>query len=236
MTNKIIEFIPSSEEVGLVVPAPKPAKNYIPDWYKTIPVANQLKNPSLDESGALDNATLKMCMPFSDSLTSGYIQETPYDIVIKRQEDGSPYYWYVTQPQIISCRTKVSTYISEEYYQAEFTWLAPWIIKTPPGWSCIITHPFNRQDLPFTTMTGIIDTDKFHHSPFGATPFNIKASFTGVIPAGTPMYQIIPFERSKWESQIKPFNEEVHRKKFHILKRKLSGVYMDNMWTKKHYK
>jgi hypothetical protein len=32
-----IEFIPVSKEAELVVPPPKPAKLYVPQWYKDIP-------------------------------------------------------------------------------------------------------------------------------------------------------------------------------------------------------
>ncbi len=38
-----IEFIPVSKEAELVVPPPKPAKLYVPKWYKDIP-APDLEN------------------------------------------------------------------------------------------------------------------------------------------------------------------------------------------------
>ena len=36
-----------------------------------------------------------------------------------------------------------------------------WTIETPPGYSMLITHPFNRPDLPFTTLTGLVDCDRY---------------------------------------------------------------------------
>jgi len=235
MKKNIIQFIPSSEETSIVVPHPKPAKNYMPDWYKEI--ANPLHNGSvgIDENGALENTNLKMCMPFLDTLTSGYIQETWCDIYFS-QENNNLLYRYTTQPEILSIREKSDLNVGQEYYNSELIWKTPWITKTPPGWSSLIVHPLNRFDLPFFTVSGIIDTDKFNHSSFGALPFYVKSSFQGIIPAGTPMFQIIPFERSKWVSEIKEFNNEVNRKKFHDVKRKFFGFYKHEMWVKKTYK
>jgi len=39
----------------------------------------------------------------------------------------------------------------------------------PAGYSLLITHPFNRHDLPFVTLTGLVDADsllrQFHQLP-----------------------------------------------------------------------
>ena len=37
-----------------------------------------------------------------------------------------------------------------------------WTIELPPGWSLLATHPLNRDDLPFRTLTGLVDADRFH--------------------------------------------------------------------------
>jgi hypothetical protein len=56
----------------------------------------------------------------------------------------------------------------------------------------------NRFDLPFTTTSGIMDSDSYSTS--GNLPFFIKKGFTGVIPAGTPIAQLIPIKRTSWTS------------------------------------
>jgi hypothetical protein len=47
-----------------------PAKNHVPEWYKKIP---KWKNNEMFEVGKGWNITVKQCMPFMDSLTSGYM-------------------------------------------------------------------------------------------------------------------------------------------------------------------
>jgi hypothetical protein len=51
--------------------------------------------------------------------------------------------------------------------------------------------------LPFTTLSGIHDTDGGLHE--GKIPFYIKSDFEGIIPAGTPIMQLIPIKRDSWK-------------------------------------
>ena len=47
-------------------------------------------------------------------------------------------------------------------------WVNPYVIKTPPGYSVLITQPFHRESV-FTILPGIVDTDKYKsqvHFPF----------------------------------------------------------------------
>ena len=81
-------------------------------------------------------------------------------------------------------------------------WLPQWGWKTPRGYSTLVTHPFNRFDLPFTTTTAIIDSDKYWGA--GNIPFFLKDGFEGIIPKGTPYVQIIPIKRKKWLSVLNP--------------------------------
>ena len=40
-----------------------------------------------------------------------------------------------------------------------------WTIEAPAGYSLLFTHPANRFDLPFTTLTGLVDCDRYHDIP-----------------------------------------------------------------------
>lgn len=226
---KEIEFIPSSEECQFKVKTPSPAKNYIPDWYKDIKAVTE-SNITADLE-----QNIKMCMPFLDSMTTGYIQETWCDILIDIK-NGELVYRYSDSPEIISIRDKVSIPIDNTYYPYEFIWKGAWMPKLPKGYSALITHPFNNVNLPFTTLSGIIDSDIFHHTRFGNFPFYIKNNFTGIIPAGTPMYQIIPIKRDKWISKSKNYDHPSAESKEHLMRHKFLGVYKNIFWQKKLYK
>ena len=230
-----IEFIPSSPETQISVPEPEKSSAFIPDWYKKAEPAN-IKNPIFKNDGSLHNTSLKMCMPFLDSLTSGYIQKTWCDIYIKNnKKDETVEFIYSHEPKIIGTRERkaIETY-EFEYYPIEFFWHIEWINKLPRGYSALITHPLNRNDLPFTTLSAIIDSDKYHHAPSGNLPFYIKNGFEGLIPAGTPMYQIIPIKRDPWKKEILPFTIE-NKKRFSEQKKYFWGFYKNFLWQKKEY-
>lgn len=228
-----IEFIPSSKYTEIAVPMPKPAKMYVPDWYKNIKPDKKI---TVMQNGITDNAEIKRCMPFLDSLTSGYIQETWTDIAISR--DGmDTNYTYAMNPSILKHRPKVSLKTCSAYNQIEMTWQVHWAPKLPKGWSVLITHPANRLDLPFVTLTGIVDADSFSSvDPNGANlPFFLYENFEGIIPAGTPMYQIIPFKREDWTSSAGIYNEDESMKKNSELRKYFFHGYKKLFWNKKNY-
>lgn len=230
--NQTIEFIPSSEEVSTFVESPKPSKLSVPEWYKS---GESFDKDNIKFVGTDVYKPLKSCIPFLDSLTSGYIQSTWSDIIIGDNGDTVNYKW-VLPPQPLEHRsTPVSLPIGIDYYNVELHWKMPWIIKVPKGYSILITHPFNRLDLPFTTLTGIIDADEFHHVRFGNLPFYIKRNFRGIIPAGTPMFQIIPIKRNSFKSKVLPYDKETILKKEYSFGKKLFGEYKNRFWIKKKY-
>ena len=65
--NKI-EFIAVSKEMADVWPHPRPASHFIPEEYKKL---ERLKGENMHAP------TLKMCIPFLDAMTAGYI--IPFD-------------------------------------------------------------------------------------------------------------------------------------------------------------
>ena len=79
-------------------------------------------------------------------------------------------------------------------------WVNPWAIETPKGYSVLVTQPMHRES-PFTILQGIVDTDTYN-APINF-PFVLNNwEFEGLIPAGTPMAQIIPFKRDFWKMEF----------------------------------
>lgn len=235
MANKIT-FIPTNDQAELLIPAPKPAKQYIPEWYKHTPGINS-KNVKVDFDG-FPNPNVKNCIPFLDSLVSGYIQESWTDMYIDLKGNDIVYNFAGKgAPQMMSHRggEHLSLPVTEYYYEFEFIWKQYWIPKLPDGYSYLFTHPFNRLDLPFTTATAIVDGDKLHYSNVGNVPVYIKKNFTGVIPVGTPLYQIIPFKRDAWKMDTEKYDEKKVKKGIHDLRKYFVGSYKKNFWQKKEY-
>lgn len=225
-----IEFYPSSREVELSVPMPKPALKYLPKWYKDVPKitnSNIYKNFS-NVNEDISPSAIKACVPFLDALQFGYIQETWQDVAFTfNRETGEVNFRYLIEEiPIVDVRDKVNVKIDESaFYPLEFAWKVPWIPKVPSGWSVFITSPINNYELPFTNVSGIIDADDFYHIPMGNLPFYLKYGFSGIIPAGTPMFQIIPVKRENWKSYAKKWNADEQFKRVAWHKRKMHESY-----------
>ena len=124
------------------------------------------------------------------------------------------------------------------HYDDHFHWYPNWAPSLPKGYSALYVSPINRFDLPFTTVAGIIDNDKMD-TP-GLMPFFLKKGFTGIIPAGTPYVQIIPFKRDDWESEYKFYTpQEIydrHNAQADLLRVPEGGSYKKHIWSRKRYK
>ena len=172
-----------------------PTKNIIPEWYKNIVPVNTSNINSLPIQ-----LNIKSCIPFLDTLTSGYIMQLPMDLAVKIDDQGFPIItWSDNDTSIVNIRDGKEAPglpTPQGYSPTHFVWTTRCVIELPDGYSCLITHPLNRYDLPFITLSGIIDADAILHQ--GNIPFYIKSGFEGIIKAGTPMFQIILFKRENW--------------------------------------
>lgn len=232
---KEIKFNPSDEDADLAIEAPCPAQKIVPEWYKKSPNFDS-KKIEVDENFETKNLVLKQCMPFFDSLCSGYVQKTWCDLYVSFQNNELKITPSNNFIKIIDFREKSYLEIDESYYPTEFTWMSPWFPETPPGYSTLFVSPLNRMDLPFTTCSAIIDTDQFKGSSWGRVPFYLKKNFQGKIPKGTPMYQMIPFKREDWNSEICQYSSSKSRKITFDIKSYFYGYYKKNMWKRKSFK
>jgi len=114
-----------------------------------------------------------------------------------------------------------------------YAWNIKWGVQTPSGYSSIFIHPLNRYDLPFTTTSGIMDTDTY--SMGGEIPFFLKQDFEGIIPEGTPIVQIIPIKRDSWQSIRSKYDDRFVKNSLYQIGKTLYGGYKKLFWQKKHY-
>lgn len=215
-----ITFIPGTQEINDKVPCPEPAKNFIPNWYKDIKPDKDLAN-------------VKKCIPFLDSISNGYIQKTWSDINITNEENILRFVCDSDVP-LFSYREISHMPMDDSFHKLEFIWQRPWSTILPNGYSGLVVHPLNRNDLPFITLSGIVDFDKSIHAKIGNIPFYIKKDFTGTIPSGTPMFQIIPIKREEWVSDSEEYSDVFWKTK---IKERLGVVdfYKKKVWQKKSF-
>lgn len=223
---KEVIFRAKSEQIYHCVERPKPASEYVPKWYKDIPRF---------EDSTKTRTTIKGCMPFLDSLTTGYIQETWCDLYIE-SSDNSMSWSFPEEITLVSQREGKNRYPEiDGFLNVELNWQQPWIPQLPKGYSMIYTHPFNRQDLPFLSLSAIIDNDNFYMENQANYPFFVRKGFTGIIPKGTPMYQMIPIKRDQWRSKFFNFDKELFYK-FRGVRQFFNSGYRNMYWQKKEYR
>lgn len=215
-----ISFVPGSKDIEDYVSCPEPAKFFIPEWYKKIPGGKNIFN-------------VKKCIPFLDSFSSGYIQKTWTDIVVENKNDNISVLCEHKVP-IIKFRGQTDLSVSQDFHKKEFLWQRPWSVVLPENMSALVTHPLNRIDLPFVTLSGIVDFDKSIHAEIGGIPFFIKSGFSGTIPKGTPMFQIIPFQRYDWVSIKEEYSNDFWSKKIEE-RRDIQDFYKKQIWQKKRF-
>ena len=231
-SKKSFSFEPVSTEAAEIVNIPIPATAFLPEWYKEM---EKIDQPRRMENGHLQ-LTVKSCMPYFDAITAGYMLTTWSEIRFEDMGDGTVNYEMGSAPQVFAMRNKHSAPIPSEYHEVEFAWQIHWQIHTPLGNSTLFMHPLNREDLPFHTSSGIMDTDQNMFIGVGSLPFYVKKGFTGVIPIGTPFAQLVPFQRDLWESEVMQLDEKSHDVRKHRLHKYLGGGYRKEIRQHKSWK
>ena len=229
MKSKEIEFIAVNKLSLEVFDKPVKTASMLPEWYKK-------QNKFIGNKFSVGNngnpaETVKACMPVFDMLSAGYTITLPADVYF--DGDGQVK-WSTDLLSAIESHDKVQFdqfEVPDGYNKnTAFKFIQPWIIKTPPGYSTMFIHPTYRPDLPFYTLPAIVDTDK--HPIMVNFPFLIKEGFTGLIPYGTPIVQLIPFKRENWKSKFS-FSTVSQNDLFQYAKKKITNRYKTFYRTKK---
>lgn len=228
MKRKKIQYASPDETFKAI----SPSKNFIPQWYKDIKGYNANTTSFIDGKPVKN---VKSCMPFLDSLTSGYMITLSADMHVSDNDFGTKDLFWGGPDALVRIRNSSLSPVPVPHgcLGEHYTWINKSIIKVPKGYSILVTHPFNRHDLPFVTLTGIVDADDLFG--IGLVPFFIKKDFTGLIEQGTPIMQVLPFKRENWETKE---NKDLIKDEIILTNstsKKFFGYYKNNNWKKKEY-
>jgi hypothetical protein len=251
MFEKVIEFSAHEDYFALKEDYPIPAKLNIPEWYKN------LKHDAL-------NKTVKGCMPFLDTLMSGYLMKMPQDFNVRhnvdnKNEKGEEFqdsfqtFGLHDVSQLLNAKhinlnsgldihalkqVEGSSFIEKNKNLPFYKILNPWKIKTPKGYSCLFVPPLNNSDDRFSIIPGIVDTDTFPNE------INFPIIINGdkypvletTIEKGTPYVQIIPFKRDSWKMTFKSRKQKEIQNSRIFYGLKILNIYKDKYWSKKSWK
>ena len=101
----------------------------------------------------------------------------------------------------------------------------PWVISTPKGWSVQFKNPSNSFENNLLFFDGVVDTDSYYSN------VNFPFVWTGeeegdfLIPKGTPLIQVIPFERKTLSLKVTDLDEGRFKKTNDLLNSKFVDKY-----------
>lgn len=234
---KLIRFF-AQKAVAEIGNEPAPIKRFVPEWYRQAESYWRVED-GMGHGHQMEGEGLKKCMPYMDTLMTGYAILTPYDIFVKSKEDGTFDISWNSPDSIQSFVAERPKELGSTmprpagHHPNHLVWSGVWGFKTPRGYSALLTHPLNRFDLPFTTTSGIIDSDEWY-AP-GNIPFFLKQGFSGVIPAGTPFVQVIPIKRNSWKMVKNDTGLHYADEYQGHLARQPETSYKKLMWHRKDY-
>ena len=196
-------------ELESVLPRPIPAVQGLPDWFKAMP---QKAYSSLLQREEL---TVKKCPPFIDAMVYGFL----IPLIAHVRVDNGTFTWdrdvlagmltnYSRSPLDFHDNNQVTgtPFFEEDRFVIKF--INFWTFELPPGYSLLITHPVNRRDLPFQTLTGLVDADRYRDNFVNFPAHWHDPDFNGTLPKGTPVAQCLPLKRDTWQAEFKVIEGE----------------------------
>jgi len=236
MSNKKLTIRPYKPSAHLDFDLPQSATLAMPDWYKKIPkYLDSEKTLRILPGTQSVNATLKLCTPFLDGMTTGYTVVLADDVQVQVTNGVQSIFWRTNGTLITDHSFDQHPGLPIPYYLSEkvWKWSNDWVFKTPPGYSTFFTHPINRHDLPFLNFTGVVDTDLLNVPV--QFPFRLVNGFDGIIEKGTPIAQFFPFKRDSWVSTVEQYDHETAVRNSREFFGKINRAYKSRFWVKKTY-
>lgn len=195
------------------LPRPIPAAQGLPAWLRSMPAQ------ALNAIAGAEDDTVKRCPPFLDAMTSGYLIPLMCDVTVAQGQ----FTWDAELPPsgaVAFPRSPIGLHdpsqvagtplFEADRFLVKFHNL--WTIEAPEGYAVLFTHPFNRFDLPFTTLTGRVDCDRYHDAWIHFPAVWRDPGFDGVLRKGTPVAQCIPVRRETWQAETLAFTDDDARR------------------------
>ena len=214
MSRPKIEFFTETEEL-LEFP-PIPARKALPEWFKQmapaidLPPSNSRFPFGLSRLQRLSNinATIRRCPGIISYLSEGYLIPLWSDFLV--QVRGQTVYCVGSNELAhASPHSKNLQYntmpLPETYLPDSVKFTNPWKVRTPPGWSVLLSQPFYQFEQRFTAIPGVVDSDVYHHIHVNA--FFRKGDMDHQLKMGMPFIHVLPFQRSELEPEVRAMTD-----------------------------
>ena len=218
------------------IPKPVKANKHLPSYFKALP-PQSTSHPS--------SGTVKRCVPFLEACSMGYIIPMWADMFVTAKDGDLNFDFppnYIPQEDFTGRTGAAFSFHSidqikdhplqnKKYGEHTCKLHNPWIIETSEGVSCLFTSPLNHMETRLKILDGVVETDRYYHQ------INFPFLWTGgegefFIPQGTPLVQVIPFQRTECEVGYGQVDSE-RRDKTHA---SIATVMRNGYKTQVHHK
>ena len=185
------------------LPPPVAAREALPGWLRA------MDGHALSEMHGGPVRTVKHCPPFIDAMTQGFVIPLPCDVAV--QDGRLSWDWDI--PELAAGthpRAPISFHAPAQVAGTPFgrpdrvvvKFNSFWTIRLEPGWSLSVSHPANRDDLPFRLLSGLVDADRFNEVGILFPAIWLDPGFSGILARGTPVAQCVPVPREPLELDV----------------------------------
>jgi hypothetical protein len=216
--KNFVEFYCDKKFEGCI---PEPQINYknIPEWYSNTSMIKRSKCPLkfLHNNQVQKNTNVKGCPGITDFLTYGYTIPAWTNFLIRSVNNQFYINWENNSDIEYTFHEKTQFEGMNEHqvpvYDGFHKILSPWRIKTSPGISCLVTHPYWNRESRFTTVSAIMHPDvcPMFIKWFFEWNYNLSEEINyefQTIRRGHPLIYILPFRREKYKLEIKYQNSD----------------------------
>jgi hypothetical protein len=210
MSRPKIEFF--TEHEGILDFPPIAARKVLPGWFKQMAPSIELPpNNSRFPFGISKklrlsnvNATIRRCPGVISYLSEGYLVPLWTDFLVQIRGE-TVYCAGSNELAKASPHSKDMQYstmpLPDDYLKDSVKFINPWKVRTPPGWSVLISQPFYQFENRFTAVPGVIDSDVYHH--MHVNTFFRKGDTDHQLKMGMPFIHVLPFQRNVLEPEVR---------------------------------
>ena len=240
-TNKITFYTVENFKLH---PQPIPAYKQFPNWYgESFKSSSKSKCPfkNFFDSQIETDKKISGCPGITDYLKTGYIIPAWTDFIFRNIDNKLVINWganaNISYGSVEEDQFPGINKNKKPLYGAFHKINTPWIIKTSPGVSCLILHPDWHRNDNWKSSSGILHTDKIPvnlnwffewKKELSENSFNEEIQ---VINHGTPLMLIVPFKRTKFQSNI----EYISYEKFKCMEDQNKEFLSNKIYTKSLY-
>jgi len=210
MKKKVIFTTDSTGFDELEFTRPQPAKNFIPKWFKDMPVNLPIPNLQGFVSKIIPNYKgAKSCPSFVEIFKEGYVLVAPCDIhlffkdgefflnpsndeYIIRTHDSKQFLDYIPKNTDIRATVNINT---------------NWFCITPKGYGLRYIPMYFNFNKNWEANYGVVHTDKLHE--LSVQIFYTSKKDEVLIRQGEPLCYIVPYKREEFDYEFIPINEKL---------------------------